>query len=131
MERSLKYELLFVKRHKDMKKFFVLYKAPTEEFQKVVEGANSSPEEAQKGMKEWTDWMTAHSSEIIDNGNPVGKTKEVKRTTIKDIKNEVGGYSIVQADSHEQAAKLFSDNPHFSIPRATIEVMEIVQMPGV
>src|ERR1051326_4164535 len=111
-----------------MKKFFVLYKAPTEEFQKLMQ--NTSPEDQQKGTKEWTDWMTAHSSDLIDGGAPVGKTKEVKKTAIKDIKNEVGGYSIVQADTHEEAAKLFSDNPHFSIPRATIEVMEIVPMPA-
>jgi hypothetical protein len=38
-------------------------------------------------------------------------------------------YSIVEAESHDAAAKLFSDNPHLQIPQAFIEVMEIPPLP--
>jgi hypothetical protein len=35
-----------------------------------------------------------------------------------------------QAESHEAAAALFADNPHLTMPKATVEVMEIMPMPG-
>ncbi len=111
-----------------MKKFLVLYKAPIEEFQKLM--ANTNKEQQKKGMDEWTKWMQNHKADLADMGAPVGKTKQVMTSGVKDIKNDVGGYSVVQADSHDAAAKIFTDNPHFSIPGASIEVMEIMEMPG-
>jgi hypothetical protein len=42
----------------------------------------------------------------------------------------IGGYSIVQAESHEAAAALFANSPHLTMPGATVEVMEIMPMPG-
>jgi hypothetical protein len=38
---------------------------------------------------------------------------------------------IVQADSHEAAARLFEKHPHFMIfPGDSVEVMECLPMPG-
>ena len=111
-----------------MKKFLVLYKAPIEEFQKLM--ASTDKEMQKKGMEEWGKWMQNHKADLADEGAPVGKTKQVTASGVTDIKNEVGGYSVVQAESHDAAAKLLMDNPHFSIPRASIEVMEIMEMPG-
>ena len=42
------------------------------------------------------------------------------------VKKEV--FSNVKAASHHVAAKLFKNNPHFMIPRATIDVMEVMAM---
>jgi hypothetical protein len=43
----------------------------------------------------------------------------------------VGGYSILQAESHDAAAKLFGkDHPHLQMPGAWIEIVEIMPMPG-
>jgi hypothetical protein len=112
-----------------MKKYFVLYKAPTEEFQKLT--SSMTPEQQKKGMEEWGKWMGAHKKDLADQGAPVGKTKRVTSDAVNDVKNDIGGYSIVQAESHDAAAKLLQDNPHFQIPGATIEVMEIMEMSGV
>ncbi len=111
-----------------MKKFFVLYKAPVEEFQKMM--ANSDKEMQKKGMEEWTTWMSAHKADLADMGAPVGKTKAVTMSGVTDIKNDVGGYSIVQAESHDAAAKIMADSPHLKVPHATIEISEIMEMPG-
>jgi hypothetical protein len=67
---------------------------------------------------------------FADSGGPVGKTKQVAASGATDTKNDIGGYSIVQAESQEAAAALFADNPHLTMPRATVEVMEIMPMPG-
>jgi hypothetical protein len=39
-------------------------------------------------------------------------------------------YAIVDAESHEAAAKTFEGHPHLQIPQASIEVMEINPMHG-
>ena len=109
-----------------MKKFFVLYKAPVEEFQKAI--TQWTGEEREASMKEWKDWMMKHKAELVDGGAPVGKTKQVTRTGTTDIKNDIGGYSIVQAESHDAATKIFTDSPHLMRMNGSIEVMEIMEM---
>jgi hypothetical protein len=39
-------------------------------------------------------------------------------------------YAIVEAESHEAAAKTFEGHPHLQIPQASIEVMEISPLHG-
>lgn len=111
-----------------MKKFFVLYKAPIEEFQKAM--TEWTPQERKASMKEWEEWMNDHKEELIDSGAPLGKTKQVTKGGVADIKNDIGGYSIVQAESHDAAAKIFADSPHFKRMEGSIEVMEIMPMAG-
>src|SRR5438128_845665 len=110
-----------------MKKFFVLYKAPIEEFQKAMTKWTKDEQEASK--QEWREWMGKHKAELTEMGGPVGKTKQVTTSGVIDIKNDIGGYSVVQAESHDAAAKIFLDSPHFErMGGPTIEVMEIMQM---
>lgn len=109
-----------------MKKFLVLYKASIEEFQKAMK---MSKEEMDKSKKDWDQWMEKNKSSLSDMGAPLGKTKQVTQSGVSDIKNDIGGYSIVTANIHEEAAKIFMDNPHFEmLNNATIEVMEILEM---
>ena len=109
-----------------MKKFLVIYKAPTEEFTKAMKDMTPADQEASK--KEWMEWMGKHKADLADMGAGVGKTKQVSPSGITDIKNDIGGYSVVQAESHEEAAKVFTDSPHFKRMNGTIEVMEIMTM---
>jgi hypothetical protein len=74
--------------------------------------------------------MKKNLSSFADHGGPVGKTKRVAANGVSDTKNDIGGYSIVQAESYEAAAALFGDNPHLALPGATVEIMEIVPVPG-
>lgn len=110
-----------------MKKFVALYLAPAAEITKFMK--DMTPENMKAGMDEWQKWMTEHASDLVDSGAPLGKTKRVSTDGVSDTKNEVTGYSIVQADSHDKAAQLFNQHPHLQIPGGTIEVMEWVEMP--
>ena len=68
---------------------------------------------------------------IVDQGSPVGKTKRISAQGISDTKNEIAAYTIVQADSHEAAARLFEHHPHFTIfPGDSVEIMECLPIPG-
>lgn len=111
-----------------MKKFLVLYRMDIGEMQKMM--ANTSAEERKKSMGEWEAWMKKNVANMADHGGPAGKTKRVTASGVTDVKNDIGGYSIVQAESYEAAAALFADSPHLKMPGATVEVMEIMPVPG-
>ena len=111
-----------------MKKFMALYMASGPEFEKMRQ--NSTPEQRKKGMDAWMKWMTDNRASLVEGGAPLGKTKRVDSHGASNIKNEVGGYSVVQAESHDAATKLFGkDHPHLQMPGAWIEIMEIMPIP--
>ncbi len=84
-----------------------------------------------KGMAAWGEWMSRHADKIIDAGAPLGKTKRASADGIADVTNTSTAYVIVQAESHEIAAQMFDQHPHFSIfPGDSVEIMEILEMPG-
>jgi hypothetical protein len=83
------------------------------------------------GMKAWGDWMAQHQKRIVDTGGPLGKTKRTNAQGVSDIKNDMTGYVILNAESHDEAAKLFLNHPHFSIfPGDRVEIMECLPIPG-
>lgn len=82
------------------------------------------------GKKAWMAWAQANSRSILDHGGPLGKTKHIDNEGIKDTRNHLTGYAIVEADNQEAAAAMFLKHPHFSIfPGDSVEVVEILQMP--
>jgi hypothetical protein len=112
-----------------MKKFMVLYMASGADFENMMK--NATPEQQKKGMEAWMVWMGAHKASIVEGGAPLGRTKRVDANGASDTRNGVGGYSIVQAPSHDEAAKLFGkEHPHLQMPGAWIEIVEIMAMPG-
>ncbi len=115
-----------ISRRTVMKKFLAIYRMDAGEMQKMM--ANTTPEQRNKGMAEWEAWMKKKAANFADRGGPAGKTKKVAAGGVSDTRNDIGGYSIVQADSYDAAAALFADSPHLSMPGATVEVMEITSM---
>ena len=70
-----------------------------------------------------------HANAIVDQGTPIGKTKRVDRKGVSTIKNAISGYVIVEAESHEAAAKVFQNHPHFTIfPGDAVEVIECLDL---
>ena len=77
------------------------------------------------------DWGAANAAAIVDQGSPLGKTKRASAQGVSDSKNALTGYVIVQAESHEAAARLFESHPHFAIfPGDSVEIMECLPLPG-
>jgi len=112
-----------------MKKFMILYMAPSASFEKAMKDA--TPEQMKSGMEAWMTWINANKASLVDGGAPLGKTKRVDLKGASDAKNEVGGYSIVQAETHDAAARLFDNkHPHLQMPGAWVEITEIMPVPG-
>ena len=85
----------------------------------------------QEGMGAWQAWMQKHSPAIVTTGGPLGKTKQVTLGGIADISNHMGAFTVVRADSHEAAAKMFEKHPHFAIfPGEGVEIMPVLPIPG-
>ena len=82
-------------------------------------------------MASWKAWVEKHQGAIVGMGGPLGKTKKVTPRGIADISNEMGAFTVVRADSHEAAAKMFENHPHFAIfPGESVEIMPVLPIPG-
>jgi hypothetical protein len=85
----------------------------------------------QQGFAAWKAWAEKHQGVIVAMGGPLGKTKKVDSSGIADVGNEMGAFTVVRASSHEAAAKLFDNHPHFAIfPGERVEIMPILPIPS-
>lgn len=116
-----------------MPKFMALYVGSPEAFarsgwEKLDDTMRKEREIA--GMQAWGAWQEKNKGVMADAGGPLGKTKRVDAKGISDISNAVAGYIIVEAPSHDDAAKLFENHPHFSIfPGDAVEIMPCNRIP--
>lgn len=116
-----------------MKNFLAVYIGTPESMEKSK--WNSLPEAERKqreqaGMQAWGDWMQKHQAAVVVQGAPLGKTKRIDPSGVSDIKNSLVGYVVVQAESHEAAARMFEKHPHFTIfPGDSVEIMECLPIP--
>jgi hypothetical protein len=112
-----------------MKKFLVLYKASTEAFQQMMKSA--TPEQQKAGMEAWMTWSKKAASSIVDMGSPLGKSVCVaKGGAVSPVANDLGGYSVMQAESKEALAATMKEHPHFMMPDSSIEIIELMPVPG-
>jgi hypothetical protein len=85
----------------------------------------------QEGIAAWKAWAKKHEAAIVSMGGPLGKTKAVSPGGVADVSNAMCAFTVVRAESHDAAAKLFIDHPHFAIfPGDSIEVMPVLAIPG-
>lgn len=83
-----------------MKKFVILYQG--------------SADENGQNMQAWINWFTAIGDKLVDAGNPFGAGKEFTSSGEKELVSEAGrstGYSIINADSFEEAELLLKGCP--------------------
>lgn len=112
-----------------MKQFLAIYTGqPHTKWEELSK--EEQQKRGQKGMEAWSQWGEKYAKSILVNGGPLGKTKLVNKKGISDIKNAMTGYILIEAESHEAAAKMFIEHPHFSIfPGEGVEIMECLPIP--
>jgi hypothetical protein len=115
-----------------MKNFLAIYlgSAPSRQrWDKLDE--TTRKERMNAGLKAWGNWVDTHKASIVVMGGPLGKTKRTSSDGITDTRNAMTGYTVVQAESHEEASSMFENHPHFTIfPGDSIEIMECLPVPG-
>ena len=84
-----------------------------------------------EGIAAWKTWVQKHQGAIVEMGGPLGKTKKVSSSGVEDISNEMGAFTVVRADSHDDAARMFENHPHFAIfPGERVEIMPVLPIPA-
>ena len=97
---------------------------------------NALPEERRRGKERegiaaWKAWVEKHQGAIVGMAGPLGKTKQVTQRGVEDVSNAIGAYTVARAESHEAAAKLFENHPHFVIfSGESVEIMPVLPIPG-
>jgi hypothetical protein len=110
-----------------MKKFLVLYASSVSAQQQM---SKMTPEQAKSGMDAWMAWSKKAGSAIVDLGAPLGGSTKVTPSAVTPSSSNVGGYSILQADSREGVFDVLKGHPHFSMPGAALEVLEMLPIAG-
>jgi len=97
---------------------------------------NSLPEAERQtrqaeGVAAWKRWATDNADAIVENGGPLSRTKLVSAAGIADVRNNLGAYIVVRAESQEDAARLFLNHPHFTLLAGEgVEIMQVLPIPA-
>lgn len=114
-----------------MKEFLLVYRRDT-----TGDNLQLSPEQMQAMMKPWQDWLggLAAQNKLVTAGNrlaPEGSVVKPNNVVTNgpyvEMKEAVGGYSIVKASDLKEAADLAKGCPILSVG-GTVEVRTIIGM---
>jgi hypothetical protein len=111
-------------RGDEMTKFMVLYRSSTSARDQM---ANATPEQMKAGMEAWMQWAAKAGDAVVDLGAPLTPARMGPGSSDA---GEISGYSIMQADSAEALGGVLDGHPHLSMPGNSIEVLEMLSMPG-
>jgi hypothetical protein len=116
-----------------MKTFMAIYIGSATSAEKARWDADDSPARQERlaaGMAAWGKWASELGDAIVDQGTPLGHTLRVSPDGVAPTQNACTAYVIVEAETHEAAAEMFRNHPHFTLmPGDSIEVMECLPMP--
>ena len=114
-----------------MSKFLFIYRDPVEKT-----GPELSPEEMQAHMKQWWDWLGSgqEAGWVVEMGDPLTPDGRVIRADqsvtdgpYAESKELVGGYSIIQAASFDEACEHAKGCPIYTTG-GNVEVREIADI---
>jgi len=111
-----------------MSRFVFIYHAP----QTPADAAPPSPEETEQVMSAWMAWAGKVGDAMVDFGAPVaGGVRVTADGTMNPSECQVVGYTILEADSLDDALELANAHPHLQMPGGCeIEVHEAQVIPG-
>lgn len=111
-----------------MKKYLVLYKAPTDASRRMSE---TTPEQQAEGMKAWMEWARKCGSNLVDLGQPLANGVSLTQAGGTPANSQVAGFSILQAANLAEAEQLLQGHPHLAWDAAcSIELHETQPIPG-
>jgi hypothetical protein len=107
-----------------MSKFMILYRSSTSAREQME---TASPEQIEAGLAAWRAWADRVSYAIADLGSPLVHTTHVGPSAAG---SDVNGYSILEGGSAEEIETILVGHPHLTMPGASIEVLELLQIGG-
>lgn len=112
-----------------MKNYIVIYHAPAE---LMVPSEKTTPEDMKESMKAWMEWAENCGDQLVDMGTPLmGGQKVLPGGGSENSLRQVCGYSILSAESMDEAKSLIEGHPHLDWNAACeIEIHEAMPLPG-
>ncbi len=109
-----------------MKKFIALYYNTTGVHQEAPE---MTEEQAAQALAPWMAWEKKYGDRVVDMGAPCAPASASNDgESWSASKNWVTGYSIVSANSLEEAQTMFKSHPIYAYPGHAVEISECVAM---
>ena len=110
-----------------MTKYLFIYHAPMT----PADAAPPTPEQMEAVMGQWNAWAGKVGDRLVDFGTPLAGGVQVTPEGTSPSTREVAGYTLIEADSMDDALALAKDHPHLNMPGGcTIEVHEALPVPG-
>ena len=110
-----------------MTKYLFIYHAPMT----PADAAPPTPEQMEAVMGQWNAWAGKVGDRMVDFGTPLAGGVQVTPEGTSPSTREVAGYTLIEADSMDDALALAQDHPHLNMPGGcTIEVHEALPVPG-
>lgn len=82
-------------------------------------------------MHDWATWAQTYVEHLVDPGAPLSAKKRVTAQGVEDFTDATTGYCVLSAESHDEAARIFSEHPHLRLfPGNAIAVLECPPIPG-
>jgi hypothetical protein len=115
-----------------MKEYILIYRSSDPSWM-----AKATPEDKQAVMARWGEWLgkLGEKGQLVTGGSPLelGGKRLKKDGVLTDIaasevKELVSGYSIIKAESYEQAGLIARDCPIFRDQGATVEIRGVIAM---
>ena len=115
-----------------MKEFMFIYRSGDPKWM-----TTASAEQKQAVMAQWGAWLTTlgDKGQLVTGGSPLEFTgKRLKKDGVitdiasSEVKELVSGYSIIKAESYDQAAAIARDCPIFRIEGSVVEVRAVLAM---
>lgn len=92
--------------------------------------AELSEERQAEFMAAWGAWARANVDALVDPGAPLFRKKVVTSQGVDDFTDAKVAYSVVEADSHDEAVRIVSEHPHLTLVEGnSIEVLECPAVP--
>ncbi|HEX5151608.1 MAG TPA: YciI family protein [Parafilimonas sp.] len=110
-----------------MKEFLLLFRT---DYEKV---SKASVEQAEAMMKKWMDWLggIAAQNKLASKGNRLQSSGRIVKSDnivtngpYTDIKESIGGYTIIKADNYDEAVEMAKGCPVL-LAGGNVEVREI------
>ena len=108
-----------------MTKFVYLYRGPATRLE------DFTPEQTAEQTRLWGEWMEQVGSAIVDAGAPFATRASVADDGSSEEPTDLNGYTIVEADSLDDARGLIKAHPFLAEGkgRFNIDVYELAPMP--
>ena len=107
-----------------MAKFMFLYRGPLPDMNAMT------PEIGAAVMEQWNAWMGRIGDALKDGGTPLMPGGNVSPSGEGEQPVDANGYSIVEAADLAAAKALLDGHPHLADAKNSVDVLELMPLPG-